>query len=193
MTKAPIEAHIFQNSGETFRPVKNYYDLPSFNPKLRLNWRMSFEPDKVRLMKQSVSLEQLNMDIYHLYQKSSPRKQTIMFGLLEILGALSPFHIMKKMLMLIIARGSIHVYWLGSYFIQRGRDWMNSVKRIETIHFGHESSAPWQANIEKCFKKTKIENLNCHYTYTDQTDTGYQDDHIAKTLSLPISFILVRV
>ena len=110
MTKAPIEAPIFQNSGVTFRLVKNCYDLPSFNPKLRLNWRMSFEPDKVRLMKQSVSLEQLNMDIYLLYQKSSPRKQTIIFGLLEILGALSPFHIMKKMLMLIIARGSIHIY-----------------------------------------------------------------------------------
>ena len=70
---------------------------------------------------------------------------------------------------------------------------MNSLKRIETIHFGHESSAPWQANMEKCFKKTKVENLNCLYTYTDQTDTGYQDDHIAKTLSLPISFILVHV
>ena len=66
---------------------------------------MSFEPDKVRLMKQSVSLEQLNMDIYLLYQKTSPKKQTIIFGLLEIQGALSPLHIMKKMLMLNIARG----------------------------------------------------------------------------------------
>ena len=70
---------------------------------------------------------------------------------------------------------------------------MNSLKRIETIHFGHESSAPWKANMEKCFKENKIENLNCHYTYPDQTDTGYQDDHIDKTLSPPMSFILVRV
>ena len=71
---------------------------------------MSFEPDKVRLMKQSVSLEQLNMDTFLLYQKTSPKKQTIIFGLLEIQGALSPLHIMKKMLMLNIARGWIHVY-----------------------------------------------------------------------------------
>ena len=68
---------------------------------------MSFEPDKVRLMKQSVSLEQLNMDIYLLYQKTSPKKQTIIFGLLEILGALK---MLKKILMMNIARGSIHVY-----------------------------------------------------------------------------------
>ena len=71
---------------------------------------MSFESDKVRLMKQSISLEQLNMDTYLLYQKTSPRKQTIISGLLGILGALSPLHIMKKILMLNIARGSIHVY-----------------------------------------------------------------------------------
>ena len=62
---------------------------------------MSFESDKVRLMKQSISLEQLNMDTYLLYQKTSPRKQTIIFGLLEILGALK---MLKKILMMNIAR-----------------------------------------------------------------------------------------
>ena len=81
---------------------------------------MSFEPDKVRLMKQSVSLEQLNMDIYLLYQKTSPKKQTIIFGLLEIQGALSPLHIMKKMLMLNIAKGWIHVTLIGELFCSKG-------------------------------------------------------------------------
>ena len=152
------------------------------------------EPDKEHLMKQSISMKLLNMDIYPLYHKARPKKLTIMFGLLEKLGALSRLHIMKKMLMLNIARAWIHanIYW--QVILSTGvRDKMNSSKRIETIHFGHESSAPWQANMEKCFKETKIENLNCHYTYPDQTDTGYQDDHMTKTLSLPMSFILFRV
>ena len=69
---------------------------------------------------------------------------------------------------------------------------MNLLNRIETIHFGHESSAPWQANMEKCFKETKIENLNCHYTYPDQTDTGYQNDQSAKNSSPLINLILIR-
>ena len=62
VTKAPTEAPIFQSSGKTFRQVLKLLQMIEI-----LNWWMSFEPDKVRLMKQLVSLEQLNMDIYRLY------------------------------------------------------------------------------------------------------------------------------
>ena len=51
---------------------------------------------------------------------------------------------------------------------------MNSYDRIESIHFGHSNSVQWQADVEKCFKVTQVENLSCDYTYFDQTDKGCQ-------------------
>ena len=51
---------------------------------------------------------------------------------------------------------------------------VNSLKRIESIHFGHEDSWHWQVDVEKCFKDTNVENLNCDFTYYDQTDKEYQ-------------------
>ena len=104
MTKTPTEAPIFQSSGKTFRlGLKFLRDYRDF--ELMDEFRtVRIEPDKEHLMKQSISMKLLNMDIYPLYHKASPKKLTIMFGLLEKLGALSRQHIMRKMLMLNIAR-----------------------------------------------------------------------------------------